>query len=97
MSAHLIFTRDKTLDEHELAAYSKDVSATLGGHDVKVLALYGPHEDLEGASTEGTVILEFPSIQAAKVWYKGSPYRQVREHRFKGARYRVTLVEGASR
>jgi uncharacterized protein (DUF1330 family) len=85
MSAYLIFTRDKMLDEHEMATYSKDVPATLAGHEVKILALYGTHEDLEGASTEGTVILEFPSIDAAKAWYNGSPYREVREHRFKGA------------
>jgi heme-degrading monooxygenase HmoA len=52
----------------------------------------GSHEDLEGASTEGTVILEFPSIEAAKAWYNGSPYR--REHRFEGETYRVTLIEG---
>jgi uncharacterized protein (DUF1330 family) len=94
MSAYLIFTRDKTLDARELATYSKDVPATLAGHPVKVLALYGQHEDLEGASTEGTVILEFPNIQAAKAWYDGSAYRKVREHRFKGAMYRVTLVDG---
>jgi uncharacterized protein (DUF1330 family) len=94
MSAYLIFTRDKTLDEQELAAYSKEVPATLAGHEFKILALYGLHEDLEGASTEGTVILEFPGIEAAKAWYDGPPYREVREHRFKGATYRVTLVEG---
>ena len=94
MSAYLIFTRDKTLDEYELATYSKDVPATLAGHEAKVLASYGSHEDLEGASTEGTLIAEFPSIEAAKAWYNGSAYRRAREHRFKGATYRVTLVEG---
>jgi|SRR5580704_18960078 uncharacterized protein (DUF1330 family) len=94
MKAYLVFTRDKMIDEHEMAAYSKDVPATLAGHDVKILALYGKHEDLEGAPTEGTVILEFPSSEAAKAWYDGAPYRAVREHRFKGASYRVTLVEG---
>lgn len=94
MSAYLIFTRDKTLDEHELATYSREVPATLAGHPVKVLALYGTHEDLEGPSTEGTVVLEFPSIEAAKAWYNGSAYREVREHRFKGSNYRVTLVNG---
>jgi uncharacterized protein (DUF1330 family) len=94
MSAYLILMRDKTLDEHELATYSKDVLATLAGHEVKVLALHGSHEDLEGASTEGAVILEFPGIEAAKAWYNGSPYREVREHRFKGTTYHVTLVEG---
>jgi uncharacterized protein (DUF1330 family) len=94
MSAYLIFTRDKTLDKHEMAAYSKDVPPTFAGHEVKILALYGSYEDLEGPSTEGTVILEFPSMEAAKAWYNGSAYREVREHRFKGATYHVTLVNG---
>jgi uncharacterized protein (DUF1330 family) len=62
MSAYVVFTREKTLDAHALAAYSKDLPATLAGHKVKILALYGSHEDLKGPSTEGTVILEFPSI-----------------------------------
>lgn len=95
MSAYLIFTRDKTLDEHELATYSKEASATLAGHEVKPLAFYGAHEDLEGASTEGTAILEFPNIEAAKAWYNSPSYCNAREHRFKGARYRVTLLQGA--
>ena len=94
MSAYLVFTREKTLDEQELATYSKEASATLAGHAAKVLASYGAHEDLEGAATEGTVILEFPSAEAAKAWYNGTAYRKVREHRFKGASYRVTLVAG---
>ncbi len=94
MSAYLIFMRDKTLDERELAAYSKDVPPTLAGHPAKVLALYGAHEDLEGAATEGTVILEFPTSEAAKAWYDSPAYRKVRECRFKGAKYHVILVQG---
>jgi len=96
MSAYVVFTREKTLDKLELVAYLKDVPATLGGHEVRVLAPNGWHEDLEGPSTEGTVILEFPSIEAAKARYNGSTYREVREQRLKGATYRVTLVEGVS-
>ncbi len=94
MKGYLVFTRDKTLDEQELATYSKDVPATFAGHEFKILALYSTYEDLEGAPTEGTVILEFPSVEAAKAWYDSPAYRKVREHRFKGATYRVTLVEG---
>src|SRR5262249_48281456 len=96
MSAYVVLTREKTLDELELATHSKDAPATLAGHEVKVLAVNGSREDLEGPSTEGTVILEFPSIEAAKAWYNGSFYREVREHRLKGATRRVTLVEGVS-
>jgi uncharacterized protein (DUF1330 family) len=94
MTAYMIFTRDKTLDEGELATYTKRVQATLTGHEVKALAFYGRHEDLEGPATEGTVVLQFPSIETANAWYDSPSYREVREHRFKGATYRVTLVEG---
>jgi hypothetical protein len=41
------FTRDRTLDKHVLSAYLKDASATLAGHEVKVLASYSLHEDLK--------------------------------------------------
>ncbi len=94
MSAYAIFTREKTLDQTEMDIYHKQVQATLAGHDVKVLAAYGPFEDLEGAPTEGTVIAEFPSMEAAKAWYDSPAYREVRVHRFKGAIYRATLVQG---
>ena len=94
MKGYLVFTRDKTLDKDEMATYSKEVPATFAGHEFKVLALYRAHEDLEGVATEGSVILEFPSIEAAKAWYNSPAYRKVREHRFKGGTYRVTLIEG---
>jgi uncharacterized protein (DUF1330 family) len=94
MSTYMVFTREKMLDPSEMATYSKLVRPTFDGHDVKILALYGAHQDLEGTPTEGTVILEFPTTEAAKAWYDGPPYREVREHRLLGAIYRVTLVEG---
>lgn len=94
MSAYLVFTRDKTLDQVELDIYGKEVKATGAGYDFKVLAYYGPHEDLEGDPTEGTVILEFSDRAAAKAWYDSPGYRKVREHRLIGAIYRVTLVDG---
>ena len=94
MSAYLVFTRDKIFDQAEFDTYSKEAPATLEGHSAKPLAFYGKHEDLEGGPTNGTVIIEFPSAEAAKAWYDGPAYRKVREHRFKSATYRVTLVEG---
>jgi uncharacterized protein (DUF1330 family) len=94
MSAYLIFTRERTLDAKELAIYWDKIRATFIGHEVKVLAAYGPHEDLEGPPTEGTVIAEFPSMEAAKAWYDSPSYREVRQHRLKGAVYRGTLVAG---
>lgn len=94
MSAYFIFTREKTVDAGELEIYWREVRATFAGHELKVLASYGPHEDVEGPPTEGTVIAEFPTMEAAKAWYDGPAYRRVREHRFKGAIYHALLVGG---
>ena len=94
MAAYMVFTREKMLDKQEMDVYSKEVPATFSGHPIEILALYGAHEDLEGAATEGTVVLKFPSAEAAKTWYDGPAYREVREHRFKGATYHVILIEG---
>ena len=94
MSVYMIFTREKTTDQHELDLYFKEVPPTAVGHEMKTLAFYGKHEDLEGAPTEGTVIVEFPTVLAAKAWYNGPEYRKVREHRFKGSSYHVILIEG---
>jgi uncharacterized protein (DUF1330 family) len=94
MSAYFIFTREKTLDQAEMDNYHQQVKATFAGHDVKVLASYGPFEDVEGHLTEGTVIAEFPTMEVAKAWYDSPAYREVRIHRFEGAIYRATLVQG---
>jgi uncharacterized protein (DUF1330 family) len=94
MSAYLVFTREKTIDRKELEIYWEKIHATFAGHTVKLLASYGAYEDLEGPPTEGTVIAEFPSMEAAKAWYDSPAYREVREHRIRGAIYRGILVQG---
>jgi len=94
MSAYIVFTREKTIDQGEMDVYAKEAQASVAGHELKALAFYGAHEDLEGPPTEGTVIFQFSSRAAAKAWYDSPLYRKAREHRFKGATYRVILVEG---
>ncbi len=58
------------------------------------MVAYGAQKSLEGSEPEGIVIVEFPDKASALAWYDGDAYRKVREHRFAGARYRATLVEG---
>jgi uncharacterized protein (DUF1330 family) len=94
MAAYVVFVRDRTNNPSELATYSQKVGSALVGHPVTVLAAYGRHEVLEGPAVEGVVILEFPSFDEAKAWYDSPAYREVREHRFKGADYRAVIVEG---
>jgi uncharacterized protein (DUF1330 family) len=94
MAAYIVFTRESTRNAAELETYSQQVGATLAGHPVTVLAAYGCHEVLEGPDVEGVVIVEFPSFAEAKAWYDSPAYREVREHRFRGADYRAVIVEG---
>jgi uncharacterized protein (DUF1330 family) len=94
MAAYAVFIRETTRNPAEMWIYSEKVGATLSGHPLKVLAAYGKQEVLEGAPAEGVVILEFPSMKAAKTWYDSPAYREVRKHRFQGADYRAILVEG---
>ena len=94
MVAYIVFTRERTRDPGELDTYSQEVSASLTGHDVTTRAYYGRQEVLEGAAVEGVVILEFPTFDEAKAWYDSPAYRQVREHRYKGADYSAVIVQG---
>jgi len=91
MVTYIVFTRESTRDASELETYSQNVGPTLAGHPVTVLAAYGRQKVLEGSEVEGVVILEFPSFDEAKAWYDSPAYREVREHRFRGAHYRVGL------
>jgi uncharacterized protein (DUF1330 family) len=94
MTAYIVFTREKTRDPVELEAYSNSVGGAMGGHKLTPRAVYGRHEVLEGAATEGVVILEFPTFDEAKAWYNSPGYTAARAHRFMGADYRVVIVEG---
>jgi len=94
MSAYAIFIREATRNPAEMQTYASKAGGSLAGHPVKILAAYGDQETLEGSPTEGVVILEFPSMEAAKAWYDSPAYREAREHRFKGADYRAFLVQG---
>ena len=94
MAAYIVFIRESTGNAAELETYSQKVGATLAGHPITVLAAYGQHEVLEGPDVEGVVLLEFPSFDKAKAWYDSPAYREVREHRFRGADYRAVIVEG---
>ena len=94
MSAYLIFTRQKTLDEAELKIYWDNIRASFEGHQVKVLVNYGRLEVLEGDTVEGIVLAEFPSFEAAKAWYQSPSYQAIRHHRLQGAIYGGLLVQG---
>jgi len=96
MSAYIVFTRTKTIDQKELDTYWTGIRATVKGHPIEVLVAYGKHEVLEGDPIEGIVIAKFPDVKAAKDWYYSEAYQSVAQHRKQGATYNGLIVEGVN-
>lgn len=90
----MVFTRERMRDDKEYEIYKQENRKAMEGHPIRAHVLYGKHEVLEGAETQGVVILEFPTVADAKAYYDSPAYREAREHRFKAADYRVLIVEG---
>ena len=96
MSAYIVFTGTKTIDQKGLETYWAGIRATMKGHPIEVLVAYGKHEVLEGDPIEGIVIAKFPDVKAAKDWYYSEAYQSVVHHRKQGAIYNGLIVEGVS-
>ena len=94
MAAYAIFIREKLRDPQLIEKYNDKAGPSLGGHPAKVLAAYGAIETREGAPSEGVVLLEFPTMAAARAWYDGPAYQEARKIRFQAADYRVLFFEG---
>jgi uncharacterized protein (DUF1330 family) len=94
MTAYLVFTRLGTKDPEALATYSAMAPGTTAGHNATPLVAYGNYEVLEGPAHEGMVILAFPTMDEASAFYHSPAYTEARAHRFKGADYHVTLIQG---
>lgn len=94
MVAYVVFTREKMRNPEEYERYREKARPAADGHPLKPLAVYGKHEMLEGAAIEGAVVLEFPTVDAAKAYYRSPAYQDAIQHRFLAADYRAFIVEG---
>ncbi len=94
MAAYVLMIREEMTDAEAFQEYARQAPKASAGHAVTPRAFYGRHEVLEGPDCEGVVVLEFPDFEQAKAWYQSPEYQQAAQSRFKGARYRVLIVEG---
>lgn len=94
MVAYVVFTRERMRSNEEYERYREKSRPVNASHPLKPLALYRKHEVLEGPAIEGAVILEFPTIEAARAYYHSPEYQEAAKHRFLAADYRVFIVEG---
>ncbi len=95
MAAYVVFVMRDFKDRTRLQQYWSQVGPTMAGHVLKPLAAYSTLEVLEGDDTvNGSVIVEFPSMEAARAWYDSPSYQAVRQHRLAGADFLTLLIDG---
>jgi len=80
-----------------MGPYMESVSGTIAAHGGKYLVRAGNTEVAEGGIGEYPVkvILEFPSMAAAKGWYNSREYQAILPHRTKNSKCNFVWAEGA--
>jgi uncharacterized protein (DUF1330 family) len=94
MAAYVVVTREKTRNPDLFAQYKAKVRPTLSPHGAILLANQGRHDVLEGAPTEGVVLLKFPTYDDALAWYHSEAYQSVSVPRLQGSDHRYVIFEG---
>jgi uncharacterized protein (DUF1330 family) len=83
-------------DEATFGEYRKGVAATLLPFEGKFIARGGHFTLLEGQwQHPRTVIIEFPSREAAESWYKSAAYQNIIGLRHKSSNGNLVILEGA--
>jgi uncharacterized protein (DUF1330 family) len=76
-------------------AYKQAAAASIAQYGGRYLVRGGQHEVLEGAwNPTRLVVLEFPSVEAARRWYASAEYNTVKPIRLQHAVGHLVLVEG---
>ena len=94
MAASLIVDVDvKNPQAYE--AYKQAAAASIAQYGGRYLVRGGKHEVLEGAwRPTHLVVLEFPTVDAAKRWYASDEYNKVKPIRLQHAVSDMVRVEG---
>ena len=94
MSAYFVAVRTAIKDGKEMETYGQKARKSMAGHHVKALAAYGRIRSTDGPQTDGAVILEFPTFEAAEAWYDSPAYQDAIVHRFAGGDYQTFIIQG---
>lgn len=81
-------------DAEAYQGYQALAPAAFAAHGARFLARGGAHEVLEGPDLDRHVVIEFPSLAAAKACYASADYQAARAFRLGAAKAHVVIVEG---
>jgi uncharacterized protein (DUF1330 family) len=95
MAAYVIVDLD-VQDARAFEEYRKQVGAVIERFGGRPIVRGGRSETLEGDwQPKRLVVLEFPSWDKAMAFYSSPEYQPLRELRFRSARSKLVVVEGA--
>ena len=82
-------------DPEKFETYRQRVAPLVEEHGGRYLVRGGEHEVVEGDwDPERVVVVEFPSVERAREWYRSPEYRELAEMRQRAAPSQVVLVQG---
>lgn len=82
-------------DPEEYRSYAQQTQATVDKYGGKFLVRGGQLETIEGDwQANRVVIIEFPSVEQAKVWYNSPEYTAIAGIRQHSTVSRIILVQG---
>ncbi|WP_416191485.1 DUF1330 domain-containing protein [Neisseria sp. CCUG12390] len=94
MSAYVIFLRDQMLNQAEYDRYIREASPSVALYHGEIIVFNGVIQVLEGASADGSVVIKFPDMAAARAWYDSPEYAPHRQIRINATVGRAVLVDG---
>ena len=96
MAAYVIY-QGEVLDAERYDEYKTKAAASIIAAGGRYLVRGGDVEVLEGEAPTGrTVVLEFPTLQAALDWYRSDEYTEIRQIREGAAVARMYVVDGVA-
>ncbi len=81
-------------DPEAYTGYQALAPAAFAAHGARFLARGGAHEVLEGPALDRHVVIEFPSLAAARACYHSAEYQAAKARRDGAAVAHVVIVEG---
>jgi uncharacterized protein (DUF1330 family) len=96
MPAYVIYQGEVT-DPEQYEQYKTRAAASIEAAGGRYVVRGGDFDVLEGEAPAGrTVVVEFPSREAALQWYHGAAYTEARALREHAAKARLYVVDGLS-
>ena len=96
MSAYGFFDVLEVTDAGKLERYRQAVDATVQQYEGRYLSVGGACEIMEGTwRPTFPVLIEFPSLEQARRWYRSEEYRDLKALRLKATRGNAVFIDGS--